>query len=121
MRALLATTRDRFLLALQYIKNAGMEPVAFGQGYGSMSAPSSKMEELILAGTLEHGANPVLTWMADNVVITESPSGAIKPDKSKSKKKIDGIVASIMGIGRSFALETPAESIYKRRKGIIKL
>ena len=42
----------------------GFEMVSFGQGYASMSAPTKKLEELVLAGRLRHGANPVLRWMA---------------------------------------------------------
>ena len=48
-----------------------------------------------------HGANPILRWMASNVVVQTDPTGAIKPDKDKSAEKIDGIVALVMGLARA--------------------
>ena len=48
--------------------------------------------------------NPVLDWMAGNVVIKLDPAGNIKPDKSADiSKKIDGIVAAIMALGVALA------------------
>jgi phage terminase large subunit-like protein len=57
-----------------------------------------ELERLVLAGQIRHGNNPVLTWMADNLVARMDPAGNIKPDKEKSKEKIDGIVALIMAL-----------------------
>jgi phage terminase large subunit-like protein len=33
--------------------------------------------------------------------VKQDPAGNVKPDKSKSSEKIDGIVALIMGLGRA--------------------
>ena len=74
--------------------------VKFGQGYGSMSSPTIELYRLLLARKLAHGGNPVLRWMADNVMVVTDPAGNIKPDKGKSREKIDGIVALIMAIAR---------------------
>lgn len=52
-----------------------------------------------MEGNIVHGGNPVLKWMAGNVVMRQDPAGNIKPDKEKSVEKIDGIVASIMALG----------------------
>jgi len=43
----------------------------------------------------------VLRWMANNVTVRQDPAGNIKPDKERSREKIDGIVAAIMAIGRA--------------------
>lgn len=75
--------------------------VQFRQGFASMSGPMKELEKLIVSHRLAHGANPVLTWMAHNLVASEDPAGNIKPDKSKSTEKIDGMVALIMAIGRA--------------------
>jgi phage terminase large subunit-like protein len=40
----------------------------------------------------------VLRWMAANCAKSEDPAGNIKPDKAKSKEKIDGIVATVMAL-----------------------
>jgi phage terminase large subunit-like protein len=39
--------------------------------------------------------------MADNVMVKLDPAGNVKPDKSVSSEKIDGIVALIMGLDRA--------------------
>ena len=39
--------------------------------------------------------------MADNLIALMDPAGNIKPDKKKSKEKIDGVVAMLMGLDRA--------------------
>lgn len=89
------------------LEGDGFEMVEWGQGYASMNAPMKRLMELALSGELAHGDNPVLRWMASNVMAHMDPAGNIKPDKGKSKEKIDGIVALIMALGR--AMVAPAE------------
>jgi phage terminase large subunit-like protein len=72
--------------------------IPLGQGYQSLNNPTKHLETLILNKKLNHGNNPVLRWSFDNVMITMDPAGNIKPDKSKSKQRIDSIVALIMAI-----------------------
>lgn len=75
--------------------------VPIGQGFASMSPPMKELEKLILGGQLGHGGHPVLAWMADNLVARMDPAGNIKPDKEKSREKIDGVVALIMALDRA--------------------
>jgi phage terminase large subunit-like protein len=56
---------------------------------------------LVLQGQIEHDGNPVLAWCLDNVMAEEDAAGNIKPSKKKSREKIDGAVALIMGLGRA--------------------
>lgn len=79
----------------------GWTLVQFGQGFASMSSPMKEMERLVTEGKLLHGGNPVLDWMAENTVARMDPAGNLKPDKEKSREKIDGIVALIMGLDRA--------------------
>jgi len=76
-------------------------------------------EALVYAGKLHHGGNPVLRWMADNVQASIDPAGNMKPDKGRSRERIDGIVALIMAIGRAAMRENQA-SVYEER-GLISL
>lgn len=87
--------------------------VPIGQGFASMSPPMKELGKLIAEKRLAHGANPVLTWMADNLVAREDPAGNIKPDKEKSREKIDGMVALIMGLDRATRAE--GISVYEER------
>jgi phage terminase large subunit-like protein len=76
----------------------GFEMVEMGQGFASMNAPTKRLMEMVLSGEVAHDGNPVLRWMASNVIAAKDPAGNIKPDKAKSREKIDGIVALIMAI-----------------------
>lgn len=90
--------------------------VGFGQGFSSMSPPMKELEKLIISKKIGHGGNPILSWMADNVVTKEDPAGNIKPDKSKSIEKIDGIVALIMALDRALNGSASMKgSIYEER------
>lgn len=89
--------------------------VQFGQGFASMSAPTKELERLIGAGLLAHGGQPVLTWMAGNVVASKDAAGNIKPDKAKSTEKIDGIVALVMALDRATRHQPEPESVYEER------
>jgi phage terminase large subunit-like protein len=77
----------------------GVPVVACRQGFVSLNEPSKEFEKLVYSGELQHGDNPVLTWMAGHIVKREDSSGNIKPDKKESREKIDGIVALIMAVG----------------------
>jgi phage terminase large subunit-like protein len=81
----------------------GFQMVEFGQGFASMGAPTKRLMELVLSGELAHGGNPVLRWMASNTMVEIDPAGNIKPSKSKSREKIDGIVSLCMAIARGNA------------------
>ena len=76
----------------------GFQMMAFGQGFASMSAPTKELERLIAGEQLVHGGNPVLRWMASNVVAQTDAAGNVKLDKGKSTERIDGIVALVMAL-----------------------
>lgn len=104
----------------QRLGDAGVSIVPFGQGYMSMTWPTKELERLVLQRRLAHGGNPILRWMADNVQVEQDAAGNLKPSKSKSTEKIDGIVATIMGLDRALRGEGSTRSVYEDR-GIISL
>lgn len=85
----------------------------FGQGFASMSFPSKEFEKAALEGKLAHGGDEVLRWMMGNVTLRYDASGNIKPDKSKSGDKIDGVVAAVMAIGEALTFEEEAPSDFE--------
>lgn len=103
---------------VQNLEDEGFTMVPFGQGFKDMSPPSKELYKLLMEGSIIHGGNPVLRWMAGNIVMRQDPAGNIKPDKEKSTEKIDGIVALIMGLDRCIRHEGSKASIYDER-GII--
>lgn len=77
------------------------------------TAPTKKLEEVVLGAKLRHGGHPVLRWMAGNVSIEQDAADNWKPSKKKSCERIDGIVSLIMGLDlASRTIET--ESIYSK-------
>lgn len=86
----------------------GINMQPFGQGYGSMSAPTKEFERTIYSRTMNHMNNPVLRWMMSNVAIQKDPAGNIKIDKSKASEKVDGAVAAVMAKGQQM---TPSADV----------
>ena len=95
----------------------GLPMQPFGQGWGSMNAPTKEFEKLALEKKLRHGNDPVLKWSLGNVALQVSPTGDLKVAKDKSNEKVDPIVATIMGIGQSLLDEgnTTETEAYKDR------
>lgn len=97
------------------LQGDGLNMVEMRQGFASLSGPSKELLRLVLSKGVAHGGNAVLRWMADNVSARQDPAGNVKPDKSKSSGRIDGIVASVMAIGRANVGTAPAVSVYESR------
>lgn len=85
------------------LRGDGFDMKEFGQGYVSMNAPSKHFESLVTSKQVVHFNNIVLRWMVSNCSIEMDAAGNIKPSRSKSSEKIDGVVASVMGMGRYLA------------------
>lgn len=84
------------------LENEGLTMVSMRQGQKSLNLPCKELERCVLEGTLDHGGDPVLAWMAENVQVKTDENGNIrpvKPDHAGSAKRIDGIVATIMAVG----------------------
>lgn len=63
------------------------------------------------------GSHPALRWMMDNIYIRTDPAGNIKADKEKSTEKIDGAVATIMGLDRAIRCgNNTGASVYDERE-----
>jgi phage terminase large subunit-like protein len=58
----------------------------------------------------DHGGNPVTRWMAASG--RPGPAGNLKPAKDKSTERIDGIVATMMAIGRAMLAQEEPQPEY---------
>lgn len=67
----------------------------------NFSEPMKILEALVLQKKLAHDGDPVLTWMASNVVAHLDVKDNIYPRKERPENKIDGIVALIMALSRA--------------------
>jgi phage terminase large subunit-like protein len=87
-------------IAIQ-LEGEGLRMVPVRQGFATLSTPSKGLETLVARGELNHGGHPVLTWMADNVMIETDAGENIKPSRKHSTEKIDGIVALVTAYERA--------------------
>lgn len=93
----------------------GFTVVPWGQGFSSQSTPTKELMNLLLAGRVRHGGNPVLRWMASNVAVEEDAAGNLKPSRRKSSERIDGVVALINALGRGITAPEVGRSVYATR------
>jgi phage terminase large subunit-like protein len=98
---------------------ASFQRVEIMQGPQLMSGPMKEMEALVETTKLHHEGDPVLTWMASNVIKKEARGGGpVKyyyPTKAKEQNKIDGIVATILALSRAMVANDGPQSVYSER------
>jgi phage terminase large subunit-like protein len=96
-----------------FLENEGVTMVKMRQGVATLSGPCKELERSVIEGVLDHGNDPVLAWMAENVQVKTDENGNIrpvKPDHAGSAKRIDGIVAAVMAIGVGLITEPVQEA-----------
>jgi phage terminase large subunit-like protein len=87
--------------------------IQVGQGFLSLAAPTAELLRLLKAGELQHGGNPVLRWCASNLALAADPAGNQKPDKVKSRERIDGISALVNALAVRNAAQPVVHSKYE--------
>ena len=97
----------------------GFTMVPIGMGFKDMSPGMKELYKLLLEGRINHGGNPVLRWMAGNVVAEVDAAENIKPSKKRSTEKIDGIVALIMGLDRAVRHEQSGSVYDQPERGLV--
>lgn len=94
----------------------GFEVIDFGQGFLDMSPPCKRIEQLAQTGKIRHGGNPVLRWNIACSTVAVDAAGNIKPvkpDRRKSNKRIDGVIAMAMAEGLNMRRRNSGEYSYE--------
>lgn len=81
--------------------NEGVKVVEVRQGFYTLSEPTKDMEGIIFDRRLTHYNDPVLKWAVGNVVVTSDENDNIRPNKRRSRYKIDPAVALIIAHTRA--------------------
>jgi phage terminase large subunit-like protein len=107
-------------LACKLRDRGGLKIFEVLQNYTHLTEPCYAFEALVKAHRIVHGGHAVLRWNAENVAVRRDDAERIRPVKPKTRggrlKKIDGIVATLMGLKAHLAMpEPPARSIYDER------
>lgn len=88
----------------------GLPAKDYPQRYATMNSAIQTIQTMVGHHEIQHGGNPVLTWMCSNVAIKKDTGGRMMMDKSdrvtgkgseskRTKRKIDGMVCLAMCIG----------------------
>ena len=126
VRAALVEDADRFViesLALDYafqgiqlaqeLMDEGIAVTRFRSGFRAFAEPMVQFERRVVEGKLHHGGNPVLRWMVDNLAVVRNSLGLTAPAKDRSGGKIDGVVATVMGLGEMVGEQARGRSAYE--------
>ena len=70
----------------------------------SQTPPLKKLMELVLRQEFAHGGDPVMRWMISNLVVRIGATGLMKPDKEKSRERIDGVSALLDALSRAMVV-----------------
>jgi phage terminase large subunit-like protein len=81
------------------LTNEGVTMLQFIQGPKSYHPAMKKFEGAYYSKKFVHGADPVLTWCASNLVVRNDANMNMAPDKKRSADKIDDMTALFMAIG----------------------
>lgn len=100
---------------MNQLSDQGFSVVVMQQGFTILSPPTKELLRLVALEEIEHGGDPVLKWMAANVALEQNAVGDIRPNKKKSRARIDGIVAAIMAIDRASRHGMIPRSVYEDR------
>lgn len=85
----------QFIIELsQYINTQ-----SYSQAIASFNRPTKEFERLILSNQVIIDENPITKWMFSNVYLRTDSNGNVKPDKSKARKKIDGVITILQNLG----------------------
>ena len=76
-----------------FLQRENIEVKAVAQTTARLNSPCKMLEGLVVEGKFRY-ESPILLWNANHCLVYTDTTGMIKPDKSKSTEKIDGLSAA---------------------------
>lgn len=99
LKELSALGVDAYVDGKEEAYSGALRLVPWGQGFRDMGPAVDALEISVLERRFQHDGNPVLTYCFANAIEITDPAGNRKLDKSKSRLRIDGAVATLMAKG----------------------
>lgn len=98
----------------------GVPRIAFGQTIYNFAEPTAEFERLVIGGKMHHNDHPIMSWQIGHTKVKIDVNANKRPVKPEPKdyRKIDGVVAAIMALGRASMQD--AGSVYDDR-GLVTL
>ena len=81
---------------------------------GNFSEPTKKILALVADRKFHHGGDPVLAWMASNVVGHYDNKDNVYPKKERQSEKIDGFIAIVLALSRMIRHQAKPVSQYNK-------
>jgi len=104
---------------VNHLTDSGINMIPIQQGYRMMAPMCDNFEKRVLSREMSHNDNPVMKWMITCVDVKSDRQGNVmpmKPRRDSNGKRIDGVVANIMSLGRaSLQASVNKKSIYEER------
>jgi len=97
---------------VQNLMTENIELSPFTQTLMNYTSPTKEFMRLVMSGKIRVGNNPILKWMLSGCVAITDTNENIRIDKSRSTKRIDGIIASIMALAGTMTIEEKNDSKY---------
>ena len=101
----------------QQLMEDGFKMIEVRQTFNHLSEPTKELQSAVVDQKLRHGGHLVLRWMADCLTVRQDINGnvrPVKPERLKSSKRIDGMVALIMAMSRAIVSDD-SRSVYEQR------
>jgi phage terminase large subunit-like protein len=104
---------DRFAetIAQELLNEDRIEMVEFNQTPNNFLEPIGLFENLVKSGRIRHPKNGCMDWQVGNAV--KNRKGMLDKPEHENHKKIDGVTASLQGLG--LAMQADPESVYETR------
>lgn len=93
----------------------------FAQHPKEFAGPTNEFERLLISQKLLHNDHPILTWQAGHVEVKEDAQANKRPVKPTRNdvRKVDGIVAAIMGLAGCIEHGFETSSVYETRGVVV--
>lgn len=100
---------------VQHLSSLGFNIFEHKQSFMALNDPIKTTHRLILAESVKHGNNPILSWSVNNAKLITDTTGNVKFDKRAEHAKIDILVAAVMAIYRAYIPREDEAHVYKER------
>jgi phage terminase large subunit-like protein len=106
---------------IAWAEREGVTVATVAQTYRALSPPTKELLRLIKTRQLRHGGNPVTRYNVDAFELKSDPAEnvrPVKPNRAKSGKRVDGILAVILGLDGYMRRGRRRGSAYDEDRGL---
>jgi phage terminase large subunit-like protein len=82
----------------EQMEKNGLPAYKYNGSISNLSPPTKRVAEMIHTKDIDFGMNPITRWMFSNVELIEKGPGLVKLTRTNKKKKIDGVISSVMAM-----------------------